>query len=222
MQGGAGRTATGPETPLPSSFAQDAASLFLLAPRVYLRDRIRKQPAFCFFYHEFLDSRLGSTSPPGPLDPDGNLDRIRVICRDILVPSAWSNVSIFRTLVCSSFRSRLDSLATFFCCVTIIITTTPLRDGGNNSLIFGFLGAFIDRKLTADWAEWSGWNTVLERFKYYPYGENSIYSSIVSGSKDLMLQSLVFDLFSLICNPLIRYTSLKTLFITLLELHMGY
>lgn len=37
--------------------------------RVYLRDRTRKQPAFCFFYHEFLDSasaRPSARRPPAP------------------------------------------------------------------------------------------------------------------------------------------------------------
>lgn len=47
------------------------ASLFFFS-RVYLRDRIRKQPAFSFFYHEFPDLHEPSTLftlavPPGSI-----------------------------------------------------------------------------------------------------------------------------------------------------------
>lgn len=94
------------------------ASLFFFS-RVYLRDRIRKQPAFSFFYHEFPDLPTFHSVHPRCstwFDPlDGNPDRIRVICRDILALS-WreDNVSICESLLlgfhgtASSFPSRLD------------------------------------------------------------------------------------------------------------------
>lgn len=93
--------------------------LFFFFSRVYLRDRIRKQPAFSFFYHEFPDLPTFHSVHPCCstwFDPlDGNPDRIRVICRDILALS-WreDNVSICERLLlgfhgtASSFPSRLD------------------------------------------------------------------------------------------------------------------
>lgn len=99
--------------------ARSSFAFLFFFSRVYLRDRIRKQPAFSFFYHEFPDLPTFHSVHPRCstwFDPlDGNPDRIRVICRDILALS-WreDNVSICESLLlgfhgtASSFPSRLD------------------------------------------------------------------------------------------------------------------
>lgn len=107
----------GNPTPLPrdttvysrSRCFRQPTPLFLPCSRVYLRDRIRKQMAAPFFYL-FLKLLL-SFSPSLSfslflfrsvrflvylhLESDGNTDRIRVICGDILTRSEYGVTSLF-------------------------------------------------------------------------------------------------------------------------------